>query len=77
MVTRRPDDSIRSTLLKLLERRYGAAPTVLCTQNAKKDWHRRLSSGVHGDAIMDRIVHNKIWIECSTANMREHTAMSS
>lgn len=25
-------------------------------------------------AIMDRIVHNTIWIETGTYNMREHTA---
>jgi hypothetical protein len=26
------------------------------------------------DAIMDRIVHNTIWIETGGHNMREHTA---
>ena len=53
-----PDESMRSMLLELLERRYDAASTVFCTQYAKKDWHQRLGSGVHADAIMDRIVHN-------------------
>ena len=46
-------------------------------QYAKKDWHQRLGSGVHADAIMDRIVHNTIWIETGDVNMREHTATNS
>ena len=69
-----PNESMRSMLLELLERRYDNASTVFCTQYAKKDWHQRLGSGVHADAIMDRIVHNTIWIETGTYNMREHTA---
>ncbi len=50
------------------------ASTVFCTQYAKKDWHQRLGSGVHADAIMDRIVHSAIWIDTGTHNMREHAA---
>ena len=69
-----PDDSIRGMLLELLERRYDAASTVFYTQYPKKDWHQRLGGGVHADAIMDRIVHNTIWIETGNTNMREHTA---
>jgi len=72
----RPDDAMLSMLLELLERRYGHASTVFCTQYAQKDWHQRLGSGVHADAIMDRIVHNSIWIETGTFNMREHTAVN-
>ncbi|RCS81238.1 ATP-binding protein [Brachybacterium alimentarium] len=67
-------DEIRSMLLELLERRYDAVSTVFCTQYAKKDWHQRLGSGVHADAIMDRIVHNTIWITTGEMNMREHIA---
>jgi hypothetical protein len=33
-----------------------------CTQYSKTDWHLRLGSGVHTDVIMDRIVHNTIWL---------------
>lgn len=71
-----PDEAMRSMLLELLERRYDAGSTVFCTQYAKKDWHPRLGGGVHADAIMDRIVHNTIWITTGTRNMREHTAMT-
>ena len=72
-----PDDSVRGMLLELLERRYDATSTVFCTQYAKKDWHQRLGGGVHADAIMDRIVHNTIWIETGSTNMREHTARTA
>ena len=72
-----PDDDIRSMLLELLERRYDTTSTVFCTQYAKKDWHQRLGSDVHADAIMDRIVHHTIWIETDGTNMREHAATST
>lgn len=71
-----PDEAVRSMLLELLERRYDSASTVFCTQYAKKDWHQRLGSGVHADAIMDRIVHNTIWVDTGTHNMREHVNVS-
>ena len=72
-----PDESLRSMLLELLERRYDTTSTVFCTQYAKKDWHQRLGSGVHADAIMDRIVHNTIWITTGEMNMREHVAITT
>lgn len=68
-----PSEGIRSMLLELMERRYDHASTVFCTQYPQKDWHQRLGSGVHADAIMDRIIHNTIWIKTGTYNMREHT----
>lgn len=71
-----PDEAMRSMLLELLERRYDSGSTVFCTQYAKKDWHARLGGAVHADAIMDRIVHNTIWIDTGSQNMREHTAMT-
>lgn len=37
--------------------------TIFCTQYQKKDWHARLRGGVHADAIMDRIVHNAVWLD--------------
>lgn len=64
---------MRSMLLELLERRYDTASTGFCTQYAKKDWHQRLGSGVHAYAITDQNVHNTIWVETGSYNMREHT----
>lgn len=69
-------EGMRSMLLELLERRYGHTSTVFWKQYAQKGWHQRLGSGVHADAIMDRIVHNTIWIETGSYNMRERAAMN-
>lgn len=49
----------------------GTASTVFCTQLKKKDWHPRLGGGVHADAIMDRIVHNAVWVDMGETNMRQ------
>lgn len=61
-------------LFELIERRHDAAPTIFCTQYRQENWHTRLGGGVHADAIMDRIVHNAVWIETGSMNMREYCA---
>jgi DNA replication protein DnaC len=68
-----PGEGMRSMLL---ERRYDTTSTVFCTQYAKKDWQPRLGCGVHADAIIDRIVHNTIWVESGPHNMRQHVPIS-
>lgn len=62
---------VQNVLLELMELRCGTASTVFCTQFKKKDWHPRLGGGVHADAIMDRIVHNAVWVDMGEANMRQ------
>lgn len=69
-----PKGAFLRMLLELMERRYGSTATVFCTQYKQSDWHARLGSGVHADAIMDRIVHNTIWVETGSYNMREKTS---
>ncbi|MBR0405308.1 MAG: ATP-binding protein [Eggerthellaceae bacterium] len=66
----KPDAKFRSMLFELMEVRYGAKSTVFCTQYRQKDWHARLGGGAHADAIMDRIVHNAVWIDSGEVNMR-------
>ena len=58
-------------LFELMERRHGNTSTIFCTQYRMEDWHARLGGGVHADAIMDRIVHNAVWVETGNMNMRE------
>ncbi len=72
-----PDESMRAMLLELMERRYDTGSTIFATQYAKKDWHARLGGGVHADAIMDRIVHNALWIDTGQINMREHATQTA
>ncbi len=69
-------DDEQHFLFELIERRHDCTSTIFCTQYRKEDWHTRLGGGVHADAIMDRIVHNAIWIETGRMNMREHCAKS-
>ena len=61
-------------LFELIERRHDSSATIFCTQYRKDDWHSRLGGGIHADAIMDRIVHNAVWIETGSMNMREYCA---
>jgi len=58
-------------LFELMERRHDYTSTIFCTQYRMEDWHERLGGGVHADAIMDRIVHNAVWVESGKMNMRE------
>lgn len=69
-----PTESVRGMLLELFERRYDTVSTVFCAQYQQKDWHARLGSDVHADAITDRVVHRAVWVETGEVNMREHGA---
>ena len=64
-------DEEQHFLFELMERKYDDTSTIFCTQYRKEDWHVRLGGGVHADAIMDRIVHNAVWVETGNMNMRE------
>ena len=58
-------------LFELIERRYTDHSTAFCTQYKLEDWHTRLGGGIHADAIIDRIVHNKVQVYTGDLNMRE------
>lgn len=73
----KPGAEFRSVLLELMERRYDTNSTIFCTQFRRKDWHARLGGGVHADAIMDRIVHNAVWLESGELNMREKLGLAN
>ena len=66
-----PSGEFARFIFELMERRYDAASTIFCTQYKQSDWHARLCAGALADAIMDRIVHNTIWVETGGFNMRE------
>ena len=58
-------------LLELTERRYQHHSTIFCTQYKQEDWNTCLGSNVHSEAIIDRIIHNKINILMGDVNMRK------
>lgn len=70
-------DEEQHFLFELIERRHDSTSTIFCTQYKKEDWHSRLGGGVHADAIMDRIVHNAIWLYTGNLNMREYYSKQS
>ena len=59
-------------IFELIERRHDIASTIFCTQYKREDWFERLGGGVHADAILDRIVHNAVFVETGSMNMREY-----
>lgn len=62
-------------LLELLERRWGQAATIFCSQFDVSGWHGQLGSGAVADAIMDRIIPGsyKMKLE-SNVSMRQRIA---
>lgn len=70
-------DEEQHFLFELIERRHDSTSTIFCTQYRQEDWHARLGGGIHADAIMDRIVHNAIWITTGSMNMREYCAKNN
>ena len=64
-------------IFELIERRHEQSSTIFCTQYKREDWFDRLGGGVHADAILDRIVHNAIFVETGSMNMREYCSKIS
>ena len=65
------DDIDIAFLFELVERRYAAKSTVLCTQYTPAEWHGRLGGGVQADALVDRLVHGAIRIDLGDVNVRK------
>ncbi|WP_019482975.1 hypothetical protein [Arthrobacter sp. TB 23] len=41
------------------------------------EWHQRPGCGVHADVIMDRIIHNAVWVVTASYSMRKHTVVAT
>lgn len=67
----KPDELFKRFLLELMELRYDTVSTAFATQLATKEWHRQLGGDTIADTILDRIVHNAIWINTGEYNMRQ------
>ena len=65
------DDIDIAFLFELIERRYAAKSTVLCTQYTPAEWHGRLGGGVQADALVDRLIHGAIRIDLGDVNVRK------
>ncbi len=65
------DDVDISFLFELVERRYSAKSTIICTQYTPAEWHGRLGGGVQADAMVDRLIHGSIRIGLGDVNVRK------
>lgn len=72
----KPDERFGRFLLELMDLRYDNASTAFATQSATKEWHSRLGGDTIADAILDRIVHNTVWIDTGESNMRQRHGRS-
>ena len=67
----KPNEQLKHFLLELMELRYDTVSAAFATQPAPKQWHHQLGGDTIADAILDRIVHNTIWIDTGEYNMRQ------
>lgn len=72
----KPDERFGRFLPGLMELRYDNANTAFATQSATKEWHSRLGGDTIADAILDRIVHNTVWIDTGESDMRQRHGQS-
>ncbi|MGN1253433.1 MAG: IS21-like element helper ATPase IstB [Prevotella sp.] len=61
----KPTHDDQTSILEILERRYGKVSTIYCSQYTQDGWYERLGGDDNTltDAIMDRIVHNTYKID--------------
>ena len=58
-------------LLELTEKRFDCTSTIFCTLYKKEDWVKRLGNGTYAKSIVERFVHNTIWLDTGDVNMRQ------
>lgn len=58
-------------LLDVIEDRYGKKSTIITSQIPVKDWHDVIGDKTIADAVLDRIVHQAIWIELYGESLRK------
>ena len=66
----------RTDLLELLDDRVCTKATIITSQLAVNSWHAWLDDPTIADAILDRIVHNTVWIDTGEFNMRQRHGQS-
>lgn len=69
-----PDTGMHGILLETLERHYYTTASVFCIPVGQEVLAP--ASGVHADALMDRIAHDIMWVETCSHNMRERATMN-
>ncbi len=65
------DDVDISFLFELVERRFSAKSTIICSQYTPAEWHGRLGGGAQADAMVDRLMHGSMRIDLGDVNVRK------
>lgn len=59
-------DQDKQYISKLMEIRHDTYLTIFCSQYPTEDWYDKLHKSTLTEALLDRIVHNKIDIDMRT-----------
>ena len=55
---------------ELMEVRHDKTSTIFCSQYSSTDWYEKLQKSTLTEALLDRIIHNKIDIDMGSDNFR-------
>lgn len=63
-------DQDKQFISELMEVRHDTCSTIFCSQYPTEDWYDKLHKSTLTEALLDRIVHNRIDIDMGTENFR-------
>lgn len=63
-----------NVLFEIIEKRDEEHPTVFSSQYDPRDWYVRLGKSTQCESILNRILSNKVLVDCDDFNMREYCA---
>ena len=69
------DNQSRSSLMEIIEDRYGKRSTIITAQLPVMQWHEIIGENSIADAILDLIVHHAHRIDLSGESMRKRNKL--
>lgn len=63
-------DQDKQFISELMEVRHDTYSTIFCSQYSTEDWYDKLHKSTLTEALLDKIVHNRIDIDMGTDNFR-------
>ena len=70
------DEATKDDLLSLIDERQGRASMMVASQRPLSQWCEYLGSGLHADAIVDRLRNTSYRIALKGRSLREGTAIA-
>lgn len=62
--------SDKQFISELMEVRHDKTSTIFCSQYPSTDWYEKLQKSTLTEALLDRIIHNRIDIDMGSDNFR-------